>query len=126
MRLERDQFAVDEFRDRLADHCSFFIAAHRQTLSVRKPDITHEIAIGLAIRTNCIGRKAVVGIAHGDAGHDHLVLGDSSDLAHDVRTHDALPVDDAAKPAVPGGEHDAVAERAEIEMAHRAGSRILS
>ena len=29
MRLERDQLAVDEFRDRLADHRGLFIAAHR-------------------------------------------------------------------------------------------------
>ena len=31
------------------------------------------------------------------------------------------PLIDAAEPAVPGGEHDAVAERAEIEMHDRAG-----
>ena len=39
------------------------------------------------------------------------------DLAHDVRAGDALPVDDAAQPAVPGGQHEPVAERAEIEVA---------
>ena len=37
MRLERNQFAVDEFRDRLADHGSFVIGAHLQAFQSAKP-----------------------------------------------------------------------------------------
>src|SRR5205823_11132172 len=61
------------------------------------------------------------GIAHRDAGHDRLFLRNIGDLANDVGAHDALAVDDAAEPAVPGREHDAITERTEIEVTYRAG-----
>src|SRR6478752_7974020 len=86
--------------------------------SVVEPDIAHEVIVRRTIRADGIGGKIVVGIAHGDAGHNDLVLGNVSDFAHDIRAGDALSVDDAAEAAVPSGEHDAVAKRAEIEMTH--------
>src|SRR4029453_1393057 len=81
-----------------------------RSLSVSEPDIADEIAVRLAIGADRVGGKTVVGIAHRDAGHDHLFLGDVSDLAHDIRAHDALPVDDATEAAIPCGEHQAVAQ----------------
>jgi hypothetical protein len=43
--------------------------------SVCEADKPHELTIILAVGTNLIGRKRFVGIAHGDAGHDHFVFG---------------------------------------------------
>src|SRR5689334_2240469 len=93
----------------------------RRRASIPKPHIAHELAVLAAVAAHGIRGKAVVGIAHRDAGHDHLAFRNLRDLAHDVGAHDALAVDDAAEPAVPCGEHDAITERAEIEMHDRAG-----
>mgnify|MGYP006902195291 CR=1 FL=1 len=37
IRLKRNQFAVDEFRDRLADHGGFVIGTHQQAFQSAKP-----------------------------------------------------------------------------------------
>src|SRR5260370_39486197 len=85
-----------------------------------EPDIAYEISVGFSIGPDRISRKTVVRISHRDTGHDGLVLGDAGHLAHDIRSHDALAVDNAAKAPVPRRQPDAVAERAEIAVAHRA------
>src|SRR5713101_8996718 len=86
-----------------------------------KTDITNEIAVWLPVGGDGIGGEAVIRISHGDARHDSLILGDVSDFAHDIRSGYALAIDDGAKATIPGGENDAIAKRAEIEVADRAG-----
>ena len=47
---------------------------HRAFLA--KSQIADEVFILLPVRADVVGVKAVVGISHGDAGHDDLILRD--------------------------------------------------
>ena len=59
---------------------------------IGKTHVAHELFVMLAVRANGVCGKVVVGIAHRDAGHDHLVLRNFRDLAHDVGAQVAPPI----------------------------------
>lgn len=84
--------------------------------SVRKAHITNEILVRLPVGPDRIRRKAVIGVSQGDTGRDDLVFRNIGNFAYDIRAHDSLSVDDRSQAAIPRGQHDAVAERAEIEV----------
>ena len=72
-----------------------------------------------------VRRKAVVGVAHCHADHDYLIVRNSGVLAHNRRLHDALTVDHATQPALPGRIHLRVDDGAAVERRHIAAFEVL-
>ena len=80
-------------------------------------DVAHKIVIRCTPRDHVVGGEIIIGVAHGDANHYDLIVGDLCVLAHHSRLHDALAVDHCAEALRPGGQHQAVGDGAEIKMA---------
>ena len=78
MRLDRTAHRFD------IDHA----VAHHASVLVAETDIADEIVVCLAVGRDSVGGEAVIGIAHGDARHDDLILRDVCDLSNDIRSGD--------------------------------------
>ena len=71
-------------------------SSRRRTGLIIKANIAYKVFVVLATGLHVVCHEAIVGVAHGNANHNDLIIRDLRMRAHHMRLHDALAIDDAA------------------------------